>query len=457
MERTKKLLTIIVEICALAALVVGMVLLLRLRSASTETGASAPQQPYLAPATQDVTQAPVLRPEMPVQAYPVPGQAPTPEATRVVIKSPTCAFPGSEAVPAQSEGSIDRYEFSQPRVVFTNDKAIGIAGWLPDGERLLLTRDMQNNLESIEILDLRTGAVQVYAERSGGNGKPVWLEELQAVVYSTDVKDHQELWISYGDPQKAGPISPDVFALSLASDGNEVIFFSPGVGDQPQIWDATSKTSRAAAVDLRDRAYSRYGEIDRFQPIPGATFQIALQPGGEKAAFYGHALLFLADLQSGEVCEVDLGADGSGPRSAWQTQWSADGRYLAMNTWSGYPGTIHPYSQILVLDTLTGERYVPEMDAPFVYDLTWSLANHTLAILGKVDTIDGRAKMGLFLIDINGKAVRHFFPEQFFGGGDRGLVAWSKDKIAVDCTSWPQTSDEMAEGRVCIIDVSQKP
>jgi len=59
-------------------------------------------------------------------------------------------------------------------VVLTHTSAVGIAGWLPDGERLLITRDIPGtNRQSIETFNTRTGEIQIYAQREGANGKGI--------------------------------------------------------------------------------------------------------------------------------------------------------------------------------------------------------------------------------------------------------------------------------------------
>jgi hypothetical protein len=116
---------------------------------------------------------------------------------------------------------------------------------------------------------------------------------------------------------------------------------------------------------------------------------------------------------------------------------------------------MEPNNELIVLNTLTGEKYQPELKVPFVYDFVWSPDVPVLAALGNVGIVDGRAKMGLFLVGVGSKEAKQMLTEQTFGGGGMGMLAWGKDRIAIDCTSWPQKPDEVAEGRICIIDISQ--
>jgi len=458
MNKLKRLVTIVLEIGVLIVLVMGLTLILRQRPIEGTNGSRASQS-YPAPATQENVKATTSKePILTIQPYPGPTQTSTLEVVEATAKPPICEFSASGTVPEQGSLPVDTFYFSEPKVVFTSASAMGIAGWLPDNQRLLITLATMNGHQSIETLNYQTGETITYADRNGEAGKPVWLNDLNAVVYVTLVKGLEELWISYGTPQKIEQINSDIFGLSLASDGRKMAYFSPNTGDKPQTWDSSNKVTQALEIPLSNQTYSKFGNDKKiFNPIPGKTFQIAIQPGWKKAVFYGYALLYLADLETGKICELDMGTSNNEPLWASMVQWSSDGRYLAMTSGSGYPGAMEPNNEIIVLDTLTGEKYRPELRVPFVYDFVWSPDTHTLVALGNVGVIDGRAKMGLFLIGVDKKEVKHMLTDQSFGGGGMGMLAWSKDKIAIDCTSWPQKPDEAAEGRICIIDISQKP
>jgi Tol biopolymer transport system component len=456
MSKFRRLVTILLEICALVALVVGLTLILQQRPIAGN-GIS---QSYPAPGTQENSKLRTSKqPELTVQPYPEPTQSSTPEVVEAIAKPPICEFSFSGIAPEPATLSIDTFYFSEPKIVLTSPSALGISSWLTDGERLLFTRQTLDGHQTIETFDYQTGETITYAERDGEASKPVWLDELSAVVYSTLVKDHEELWISYGSPQKVEQIDDNVFGVSLTSDGRKMAFFSPNTGDQPQTWDSSNKVLQSINIPLGNQIYSKFGNDKTiFHPLPGKTFQIAIQPGGKKAAFYGYALLYLADLETGKICEIDLGISDSGPRWASMVKWSSDdGRYLAMTSGYGYPGAMEPNNEMIVLDTFTGEKYQPELKVPFVYDFVWSPDVPVLVALGNVGIVDGRAKMGLFLVGVGKKEAKQMLTEQSFGGGGMGMLAWGKDKLAIDCTSWPQKQDEVAEGRICIIDISQIP
>jgi WD40 repeat protein len=453
MTKFKRWLTILLEICVLIALVVILTLILQQRPIfGSET-----LQPYPAPSNQEnsTTKTSKLL-ESTIQPYPGPTQSTSTEIVEEITKPPLCDFSSSGITPEPATISIDTFQFSEPKIVLTSTSALGISSWLPDGERLLFTRQTLDGRQTIETFNYKTGEIITYAERDGEAGGPMWLDELAAVAYSTLVKDHEELLISYGSPQKLEQINTNVFGLSLTGDGKKMAFFSPNIGDQPQIWDSSNKTLQTTSIPLSSQVYSKFGNDKTiFHPIPGKTFQIAVQPGWKKAAFYGYALLYLADLKTGMICEVDLGHNESGPRWASLVQWSSDGRYLAMTGRYGYPGAMEQNNELLVLDTLTGEKYQPELKVPFVYDFVWSPDVPVLAALGNVGIVDGRARMGLFLIGVGKKEAKQMLTEQSFGGGGMGMLDWGKNELAIDCTSWPQKPDEVAEGRICIIDISQ--
>jgi hypothetical protein len=135
----------------------------------------------------------------PTPRQPAPA-SPTPVATQVGQRVPYCTFPGGEP-PERGGPGLDKYEFSEPQVVLTNTGSIAIVNWLPDSNRLLVTRSYPKSYrERIETVDIRTGEVQLYAERDHHNGKPVWLSAIQGVAYSTVLEDQIELRVGRVQP-----------------------------------------------------------------------------------------------------------------------------------------------------------------------------------------------------------------------------------------------------------------
>jgi hypothetical protein len=451
MTNLNKKLKIIFQVILGLVLLGLIVLVFRLRPAGESTSPGI-QDAYPGPGETDAGDALLLTgTEAP---YPLPGQ----EATQMVENNkpilPPCEFPLTSSEEIVPNDALANFQFSEPQIIYSSATGVGIADWLPDGESLLLTRETTYGKQIIETFNIISGESHIYAERHYAGGKPIWIEELNAVAFTTFVQDHEELWLSYGDPNQTELLSPDIFSLSLTKIGNKLLFFSPSRGDQPILVDLNNKFILDFDISLQDLAYSKFPP-GIHPPIPGYTFQIAAQPSKKNIIFFGGGLLYVTNVETQKSCEIDLGIGSSGPNWANLTQWSNDGRYLAMMIISVYPGSIVPINKLMILDTITGEKYDPEIAAPYIYEFVWSPGSNNLLALGNVGAVDGRAKMGLFLIDVNAKTVTRLFPDLFFGGGGNGNLAWAQNKIALDCTSWPQNSEDVIEGRVCLIDVQE--
>lgn len=165
-------------VLAFGALAIALVLMTR---GSGRSAGSSPQAfqspvemstplPYPSPATPTPPGSPST-----------PTAAPTPIHRCTFVASPASLEPGSP---------LEAYQFSEPKIALTHPAAIGIAGWLPEGQQLLITRDVHGtNRQSIDVFDVQTGELSPYAERDGSSGKPVWLAALKAVAYLTLVAE----------------------------------------------------------------------------------------------------------------------------------------------------------------------------------------------------------------------------------------------------------------------------
>lgn len=343
---------------------------------------------------------------------------------------------------------------------------ISLVSWLPDNETLLVKRRQPDSVkETIETFNTRTGQSQIYAVQDGSS-IPVWLPDLNAVAYTTGVRksgnssgvDHYELWVSYGSPEKQRLISADVSFHSVALLGQKLMYFSPSAGTRPQIWDSAVERSQITPIDLEPFVYSKFSQAPVSVSTFAKSFQIAPHPQGRWSAFYGSALVFLADSETGQICEVDLGTDNTLPLWAYDLRWSADGRYLTMLVSSGYPGNLIPHNNIVVLDTLTGKPHSIDINTTFVYQTDWLPNSRILSGLINIETLNGHPYMGLVLMDATEKNVQRILPEQVFGGGVANLLAWSTNagRIAIKCPLWATTKPLIVEDRICIVDVTQQ-
>ncbi len=367
-------------------------------------------------------------------------------------RPPACAFPLAGITTAEPQPTT--YTFSEPQVVLTSQTPLGVASWLPDGGHLLITRDLPNSAwQSIEVLDVLSGETVKYAERDGP-GKPFWLSGLQAVIYSSDIMrnddpgavDRIELWMSRGPDSQPEKIVSDISSTSVSPNGNQVFFFSPSGGSVLQTWSADTQQAQPVLLNMEGPIYSATGLKHGIQK-PAQVFWVS-QSNNRWIALYAGDLLFLANTQNGDVCEVDLGTGTSGPNLANRVQWSMDGRYLAMVI-SSEPD---PRNHILMLDVVTGEQYQPDLKVPYVYEIAWAPNTHTLTALGQVGSEQGLAEMGLFLLDADWKYVERVLPEHVFEPGLRWVLSWRPDRqaLTVDCT----TEKPVLEFRICITQVS---
>jgi dipeptidyl aminopeptidase/acylaminoacyl peptidase len=395
-------------------------------------------------------------PEPVTQAYPIPGYIdPTLEIT--AKRPPACKF--NSPVPGNQ---VENYslEFDDPQIVLTEKSTIEIIQWLPESDKVLIILDTSPQVHQlIETFDVKTKQTQLFAERDGAYGFPVWLEPLQAVAYSTSVDDHEELWISYGNHQDHEQLSNRVYGGSLATNKDLLFFLSPSAGGQPQVWNSELKSTTAVPFDLRDWLYSKYVK-PYFSGIVGVgNFLAAYKPDGSLIALNANPWLFLVDTHTQQICEVELGESAELPLWAFIIRWSRDGRFLAMLTTNTEPGALFHFSDLTLLDTATGELKTIKELAPgvipgqhYVTDFAWSPDSRYIAAVAVTGTKDGVEEKGLFLVNpYSGEAQPIPSSRVPIGGSWTQEIAWSRDgsQLAVVCQNSGETS-------LCIFLISKK-
>ena len=243
----------------------GLLLLLALAAgAAWLIAQSRPRPPQAAgsplPTPTAVRSPAPSRSPSPTARQPGPPASPTPAATRVGQRVPFCTFPGGEP-PDKGGPGLDQYQFSEPQVVLTTTTTgIAIADWLPDNNRLLLMRgSLTSNIERIETFDIRTGEVQLYAERNGHNGKAVWLPAVQGVAYSHGLPNTLELRISRGQPpetitivESAGNNANLGMSLAVEPGGRRLTYLVDRAIGRLQSWDSVARTNHATAFDVSE-------------------------------------------------------------------------------------------------------------------------------------------------------------------------------------------------------------
>jgi len=404
----------------------------------------------------------------PTARQPGPPASPTPAATRVGQRVPYCTFPGGEP-PEKGGPDLDKYEFSEPRVVLTSTTYayIDIANWLPDNNRLLITRSYpKSNRERIETLDIRNGEIQLYAERDQHNGKPVWLPAIGGVAYSTipttNAGPQFELRISRIRPVETEVIvasdGVDIglgFSLAVDPSGKHLMYLVDRTNGRLQNWDTVERTNQATAFNIAE-----WGPP--LEPGKRYVAQPFWSPNGTQLAVFAHSTLFLVEPGPNRVCEVMI----QGWVLTTYSQWSPNSRYLAMIVTGEQPDPLVHSSYLAVLDTLTGQQRNIQLQTSPVYimDISWGANSQYLTAMAHVPAVQqgkGRPPDKLFLVDTITGEVRPMLPERGFGGGsiEGEQLAWSQDghDLAVKCPLWPETQAAIIEDRICLITVTAHP
>lgn len=396
------------------------------------------------------------KPQPIAQLLQSPIETPTPAAL-----APTpierCTFIASSAS-ADPESSIDRYSFSEPQVVLTHTSAIGIAGWLPDGQRLLITRLIPPALtnEYVDTIDATTGKLDSYGERHSFAARPVWLASGQAVAMTDLVNQDIVLRINREGGLSAVEPIPGLTSPSLAatSDGRHLAFLSKAADLRPQMFDTSlsqRQTLPFALPWISSTELLSLGQQDG--PIP---YQAAWPADGNRTAYYNDTGLYLVDLVASHMCEIDLGTQMDGKRWAVDVQWSPDGRYLAALTTVGDP--IVRFIDLTVIDMRTGKTRLINLGRQYLAAFSWAPDSHHLVVLAEADRSSRANQYDLYVVDAVTGDSRPVLPgNPLMFAGAYG-IAWSpKGKaIAVACPDVDLTSGTISEGRLCIVGVEVK-
>lgn len=410
------------------------------------------------PASQDF--------QSPIETPTPPGTPATPTVAPTPV--PCCSFAARSAA-AELATPLEAYRFSEPRVVLTHTSATGIAGWLPDNQRLLITRLMpEQSREYVEIFNVQTGELQRYGERHSFDAKAVWLTTTQAVAFVDVSSDRQVvLRISRGE---SGPVEEVVSGLAApylaaSPDGRRVVFFTQVAQNRPEAFDATQAQRQTFPVTLPLTSWQELSALgQQYGPEP---YRATWSPSGNQIAFYNDTGLYLFDLPSGQICEVGLGFEESeaqyGKRWTFYVQWSPNGRYLAaLSAIGDLP--VH-FIDLILIDMNSGERRTlsPGLDLEqhYVYDFGWAANNQQLITLAQTETIQGRPIQKLYLIDVQTGDSRQVMPEYVFGGGtiESWQLAWAPNgqTLAVKCPTWFEVEPTILEDRICLISVTLRP
>lgn len=391
-------------------------------------------------------------PALPVTtpALGLPNTAPAyPPPTGSVI--PPCAFSAADRPNPPAPPPLAAYHFGEPRVVLRHDSAIGIAGWLPDSERLLITRLVPGRArETIDLFDPASGELRSVGERAALAAPPIWLPATQAVAFADGERWPPELRISTEKANGTTVLSTLASPWIAASpDGRYILGIAQSDAARPAqaiLLDLTQPQALRRAIALPETPSSALAALgQQFGPEP---YQAVWSPRGDQVAIFNDTGFYLLTVATNQLCTVDLGREeseaGYGQRWAHMARWSPNGQYLALLTTTGdFPLT---FIDLSILDLQTGKILNVNPEQSYVQDVAWDPFSYVLALLVTVEHRDGTTWEGLYLAEtVTGKAYR-MLPQSTFPAGDAGWnLAWSSSGkvLAVVCL----------DGPLCLIDV----
>jgi len=339
------------------------------------------------------------------------------------------------------------YIFGPPQVVLTHTTAMGIAGWLPDSQNLLITRLVPTDTikEYIETFNVQTGEQRRYGERHTGGPKPFWLETIHKVAFTNQASlqpASYDLWVSgYGATQARQPLRRGITLWSVAGRGNVVALVPQGQRQLLWIDDSGQPVARPL-IDL--------GALG-FVPEDGTTvFSMILSPDGQKLALYNRLGFFIVDVLTGTLERaIDLGdVLDRGKRLTSYVRWSPDGHYIAVLAMAGQGRGL--IMDLIIVDTGTGALRKIDLGTK-VTEVAWAPNSRHLAVWAVITQQEGTNWAGLYLVDATTGETRRMLPETLFGGSYTWTwnMDWSPDgnTIAVTCPG-------MSKPSLCLIPVT---
>jgi|GEM_PF-2418602 hypothetical protein len=398
--------------------------------------------------------------------------ASTSVVTSTLNKPPACRF--NSTAPITALQTIESYTFSEPRVVYTRTKPTGlfIYGWSPNSKQLLIDGyNYDSHRHTLEVLDIQSGIVSVYAERKAG-GWAAWLPQQQAVAYAdfeyldqSQGTYRDDLWVSWGSPQQAKRIAIGADAESLGIDpAGRLTFFSRERSGQPlgsklQQIDAKTQVKQVSSLDLADWDFSNNLRAKQDFKLEDLRLRSNWRPSNASQVILNMADsgLLLADAQTGQICEIDIRQQNK-PLVGSHITWSPDGRYLAMSTElatsEGQPG------HLAVIDMNTGQQFSPDLGPGNLVDLKWGGSSQQIAALMQVVANGSRDSYRLYMVDVRLQTVQRVLPEAALGGAGSGSgeMSWSPDGtlLAINCPDW-QNDKVIVAARVCLLSANKAP
>ena len=442
-------------------LVIGIILLIPLffaiRSQAAQGVKATPIATLPGTSVEDTAVPPTAIPPTPTDL----GQA----AVARGKQPPACTFPLAQTTTAESKP--EKYTFSEPQVVLTDERQPDIIEWLPDNQNVLIMPsqfidlNMNGYRQTIELFNPETKEIHIHATRRNvDQAPPAWNSALNAIVYvdmnvlkgstGSNFKFTRQLRISYGNPDDTQLLADDLpqYGMAVKPDGSQIAYFTA-----KQLVKLGTSLNAIASVAFDRKAL----DFKRKNPnaVDAVDYKIAWRPNSSQIFVYNWAsdnlgYTYIMDTNSGQLCNLDLGG------WAEMARWSPNGRYLAIVRAQG--SVPIKSADVVVLDTTTGASYILDAVASdiagrhFAQDIEWAPDNHHLLFTIRTTysqvtyTYDGLLYLGDF---ISGQVERILPAYQFNVGAGRTNLAWSPDgsKLLMNC---PTT-----EGikQVCLISI----
>jgi Tol biopolymer transport system component len=148
-----------------------------------------------------------------------------------------------------------------------------------------------------------------------------------------------------------------------------------------------------------------------------------------------------------------------GPLRVFNAKWSPDGKLLALQTAVGYREELMYSNKLVILNTLTGELYRPEIKGSHIWDVEWFPDSRYLVVMGYSDKLEHPYQnQQISIVDSLTQQSRLMLPDHVFGGGSQAgfqlALSPNGKSLTVSC---PITSDEYPLGlkdQVCLISIN---
>lgn len=435
-------------------LIVGLMLAAcqPLPSASTTTDAYPPPD---AAATEEAKPAPEVSP------YPGPGDPTVTPMPTLRPPLPACEYQASLESSSLSPVTLDSFVFGKPSVALSGKTGLLVINWLSETNDLLFARELRERVgESIESLNLDTGEILKYGEKSGDstsfNPKPIWSIKDQNVLFA-EISPALEISLVRGISGEAGAeqLTNSLGSpyLAISPIDNSIIVASKSDGGKLISFDTQEKKEGYSIFD-----FSGFAESPDKLVIP--INSISWQPRGNLVTISGRFGLLLGNTVNGSLCRVNLNQKSIGDYWALNAVWSPSGNYVAFLETIGDP--IVPYIHVALLNIATGDIRSIDLGLQSIYSLVWSPISDYFIAVGSRDmqTLATENKLNqqeMYLVDAEtGKYKRVLDGEPLHFTGIWG-IAWKPDgkSVAYSC---PQVdaSSLVIEGRICVVSVEIK-